>query len=223
MYIWYVTGLFYRKRLRGGRDLCVSTAWNDPCVPVVWHDSSICNGSTGGRDSYVSTVWHDACVSGMWQDSFLRIYSEGDVTCAYLLRDKTPVYLLCDMTHPYATHSQRDVTHMYLRCDMTHVFGMWHDPSIRKEWFALLSGLNHKGAMCTRIAPLWISTLTGTARWLIWWSRVKSLWSSRTSQFVQKIGNQNQSIDPQGDVTHMHLLCDMTHEYLVYDMTHSYE
>ena len=36
----------------------------------------------------------------------------------------------------------------------------------------LLGWLIHKGAICTRIAPLWISTLTGTARSLIWWSQV---------------------------------------------------
>ena len=53
-------------------------------------------------------------------------------------------------------------------------------------------------AICTRIARLWISTLTGTARSLIWrfQAKTKSSWSSRTFQdeLVRKIGNQNQSI-----------------------------
>ena len=31
------------------------------------------------------------------------------------------------------------------------------------------------------------------------------------------------AMDPQGDVTHIYLLCDVTHVYLVCDMTHFYE
>jgi len=41
----------------------------------------------------------------------------------YLLRDIPRVYLLCDMTHPYAIYPQGDVTRdMHLLCDVTHVY-----------------------------------------------------------------------------------------------------
>ena len=41
------------------------------------------------------------------------------------------------------------------------------------DWFWLLGWLIHKGAICTRIAPLWISTSTGTAWSLSWLSQAK--------------------------------------------------
>ena len=42
------------------------------------------------------------------------------------------------------------------------------------DWFWLLGWLIRKGAICTRIAPLWISTSNGTAWSLIWRSQAKS-------------------------------------------------
>jgi len=42
------------------------------------------------------------------------------------------------------------------------------------DWFWLLGWIIHKGAICTRIAPLWISTSNGNAWSLIWQSQVKS-------------------------------------------------
>jgi len=44
------------------------------------------------------------------------------VTYVYLLREMIRVYLLFDMTHPYAMDPQGDVTHTYLLCDMTRVY-----------------------------------------------------------------------------------------------------
>jgi len=41
------------------------------------------------------------------------------------------------------------------------------------DWIWMLGWLIHKGAICTRIAPLWTSTSNGTAWLLIWRSQVK--------------------------------------------------